>query len=225
MNVSSTIARTIFCKSFSSTAASDVIKQSMVAILGCIIPEPLHIPPICTIVPSISNSTATCFDLVSVVIIASAARAASAAVSPSCPGSLSIPFPIISIGSCFPITPVLATRTASSSIPSFSAVFAAISRHFSYPSSPVHALAIPLFTTIACALFDSNTTFLSHFTGAAHTLLVVNVPALTHGISENTSAISFLTLFLIPALSPVALKPFDAHTPPSIYLISYPPRL
>ena len=131
LKVSSTIERSIVCKSFSSTAASEVIKHSIVAIFGCIIPEPLHIPPICTGTPSTSNSTAACFDLVSVVIIASAASAASAAAAPSCPGSCFIPFPIISIGSCFPITPVLATSTASSLIPSSAAVCAAIRRHFS----------------------------------------------------------------------------------------------
>ena len=52
---------------------SEVINESIVAILGLIIPLPLAIPPIVHFLPSIVNSTATDFGIVSVVIIAAAA--------------------------------------------------------------------------------------------------------------------------------------------------------
>src|SRR3989338_4624623 len=57
-----------------SIAASVVIKQSIVAILGAIIPTPLAIAPIVTIVPPILTLRKNSLGWVSVVIIASAAR-------------------------------------------------------------------------------------------------------------------------------------------------------
>ena len=55
------------------TAQSVVMKHSIVPIFGWIMPEPLQIPPMWQVVPSISNSTAIVFTFVSVVMIASAA--------------------------------------------------------------------------------------------------------------------------------------------------------
>ena len=54
-------------------AQSVVINTSIVAILGCIIPEPLAIPPILQVFPPISKLTAISLTLVSVVIMPSAA--------------------------------------------------------------------------------------------------------------------------------------------------------
>ena len=54
---------------------------------------------------------------------------------------------------------------------------------------------------------DKNTTF------------VVNVPAATHGTWLYTSAISVLSLYLIPAAVLAASNPFAAVTPPSIIFI------
>ena len=128
-----------------------------------------------------------------------------------------IPAHILSIGSCIPITPVEPNRTELAGTPSTSPAVFASSAHASSPSTPVHALATPLFTTIACAPSSLYTILLSPFTGAANTLLSVNVPAVTHGVSEKTIAISFLPfLYLIPAAIPAALKPLAAVTPPFI---------
>ena len=131
-----------------------------------------------------------------------------------------IPAHILSIGSCMPITPVEPKSTDFAGTPSTSPAVFASSAQASSPSVPVQALATPLLTTIACAPSSLYTMLLSHFTGAANTLLSVNVPAVTHGFSENTIAISFLPfLYLIPAAIPAALKPLAAVTPPSIISI------
>ncbi len=103
---------------------------------------------------------------------------------------------IVSIGSCFPITPVDATKYSSLLPPRIEAAFSAIALVFLRPSSPVHAFAFPLFTTIPC--FSISFIEISYWTGAAFTLLVVYVDADVHSASEYTNAISFLT-FLSPA--------------------------
>ena len=75
-------------------------------------PEPLHIPATVTCLPPNSNVHATSLLLVSVVIIASAASLASSLLLPSTLERAVTPDLILSIGSCLPITPVDATRTA-----------------------------------------------------------------------------------------------------------------
>ena len=176
-------------------------------------------PPTVTFFPFMSTVTATCLDLVSVVIIASAACVPASCVSASIDGSALIPATIVSIGSCIPITPVDATSTEFSGIPSALDTACASLRHALSPSSPVRALATPLLITTACEYSLLYTIFLSHFTGAANTLFVVNVPAVTHGFSEKIIAMSFFVLFLIPAFIPAALNPFAAVTPPCIISI------
>jgi len=98
-------------------AQSVVIKQSIVAILGLIIPEPLAIPPIVTSLPPTSIVTATFFGYVSVVIIASAAISPHSFVSPIVGNTLSTPASILSIGRFTPITPVEQTKTFSAFTP------------------------------------------------------------------------------------------------------------
>ncbi len=144
-------------------------------------PDPLHIPPIVTVLPPAVNTAAASFSCVSVVIIARAAAFPASFVSESPSAKTSTPLQIFSIGSCMPITPVDATKTASSGIFKTSAVFFAVRLQYASPSSPVHAFAIPELTTTACANSLFDTIFLSHLTGAACTTFVVNVPAATHG--------------------------------------------
>ena len=62
LKVTSTISDNAFCKSFCSIEISVVIKQSIVAIFGCIIPEPFAIAPILTSLPPISISVAQAFE-------------------------------------------------------------------------------------------------------------------------------------------------------------------
>ncbi len=87
-------------------AISVVITPSMVAMLGCIIPEPLAIPPIITSTPSRSKLTAHSLEYVSVVIMASAAKVPVSLEESSWPTKVGIPLRMVSIGRCLPITPV-----------------------------------------------------------------------------------------------------------------------
>ena len=90
LKVSFTTPESAVCRQSGAMAASVVIKHSMVAMLGWIMPLPLLMPPMRHSLPPSVNSTATSLATVSVVIIASAA---------SCPplcrsatASLRIPF-------------------------------------------------------------------------------------------------------------------------------------
>ena len=162
-------------------AASVVTKLNMVHIFGWIMPEPLHIPPMVTVVPFMSICTATCLFFVSVVIMAFAASVPFSGLLPKSGAIAFTPAAILSIGSCFPITPVDATRTPSSDTPSACAAAFAVCAQYPIPSSPVQAFAIPALTMITWASAPLVTWFLSHFTGAAFTRLIVKVPALLQG--------------------------------------------
>ena len=98
--------------------------------------------------------------------------------------NISIPFSTTSITSCAPITPVEATSTCSGAILRSSPAFSASFLQLEMPSSPVQALAMPLFTTTACAFPSLYTTSLSQKTGAAFTTFFVNVPAHAASFSE-----------------------------------------
>ena len=78
---------------------SVVMKLNIVHMLGWIMPEPLHMPPMVTVVPSSSNCTATSFFVVSVVMMAVAADAPSSRVPPSFGAIISMPPVILSMGS------------------------------------------------------------------------------------------------------------------------------
>ena len=117
----------IFKASFSKTPsifASVVINPNVVAILGCIMPEPFAIPPIVIFLSPYIIATAISFFIISVVIIAS--------LAPIWPCLLrlftnsSIFSSIKSIFNGFPITPVDATKTSLSLIFNLSLVNLAI---------------------------------------------------------------------------------------------------
>ena len=190
--------------------------------LGCIIPEPLHIAPMRHCFPDIVNSTAISFLCVSVVIMAFAASSASLTESDNFPDNSFTPATIFSIGSCGPMTPVEPHITYSDAMPVASLTAAAVSLQFSKPFSPVAALAIPVLTTTACASFVSFTTFISHLTGAAFTLFLVNVPTQVAGTSLVRSIKSLLSpVDFIPTRILAHLYPFAAVTPPFIIFIFY----
>ena len=90
-------------------------------------PEPFAIPPIVTVLPPISISTASSFSQVSVVIIAFAASVLASIESDLAAANFSTPAWILSIGSCFPITPVEPKSTASAGIPNTSLALSAVS--------------------------------------------------------------------------------------------------
>lgn len=134
-----------------SIAQSVVTNASIVPMLGWIMPEPLQMPPMRQILPPAVNSTATVFISVSVVMMAVAAA--------SEPSSDRVSFPIFSsmhsMFSRWPITPVDATTMSLSARPSSFAAAAASRWAFSMPSG-AHALALPEFTTTACAVWSAR---------------------------------------------------------------------
>ena len=186
-------------------------------------------PPIRTVTPFISISTAPPFFRVSVVMIASSAASCPSASSLKAAKSLSIPCSTAARGSGTPITPVEATATCSagtapplSETVSRSAVRAAMRRAARSPASPVQALAFPELAIIARSVPAAACSLLT-MTLAACTRFVVNTPAAAHGLSDTISARS--RLFedaLIPHRMPPALKPLGAHTPPEISFIEPP---
>ena len=123
------------------------------------------------------------------------------------------------MGRWCPIIPVEATSTSSGLIFRCLDVRSAIVSASFSPFLPVHAFALPLFTTIACAL-PFFTTFLLSFIGAATIWFVVKRAAVLHGCSEKMMPISwfFLSLFR-PQCTEPTLKPFGAITFPGIVLI------
>ena len=180
LNDVSTISERAFCKSLPSMARSVVMKQSIVAMFGWIMPEPLAMTPKRTFLPPTSISSAADFGCVSVVMMAWLA-----ALLPSSESALTAsltPFSILSIGSVTPMTPVEATMTSSGSQPSALAAISCVALASFAPCSPVQALAQPALATIACAVPVATTAFEAK-TGAAATAFCVKVPATTASFS------------------------------------------
>ena len=189
LNDCSTETLSAFCSTSFSITASVVRKQSIVAMFGSIMPAPLAMPPMRTCCPPISNSTAISLGKVSLVMIARATAALPSAESAAGKFCAIVPS-IFSIGSGTPMRPVEQTSTCRSFSPSALAVG---TRHalcrLDAGESPVQALALPAFATIA------RTSALRRCiretrTGAAFTRFVVKVPAATVGVGEWISAMS-----------------------------------
>ena len=88
LKVSATSPDSAFCSISLLTEQSVVMNTSIVAIFGCIMPEPLAMPPILHSTPPISKLTAISLTLVSVVMMPSAA---SSEQSPNAAWSCGIP--------------------------------------------------------------------------------------------------------------------------------------
>ena len=145
LNVRGTISWRASWSTSWAMAQSVVMKHSMVPILGWIIPEPLAMPPIVTVLPPRVRETAISFFLVSVVITALAA--ASEPLSFSCSTRGPIPFSMASMFSVWPMTPVEATTKSVGFNPVALAAAAHIRSAFSWPMG-AQALALPLLATI-----------------------------------------------------------------------------
>jgi len=212
LKLTSTACRSAWSSARASTAASVVITPSIVAIIGSIIPDPLHMPPTVTARPSISRRSAICLSTVSVVRIACAASSPPAGLSAA--AALRAPSRMRSIGSSVPMTPVEQTSTSASSTPSAPATAAAMARASAIPCSPVQALAQPLLSATARAR-PAAIRSRSRRTGAAATWFVVNTAAAAAGVSATTSAKSLRSLYLMAAATPAARYPRAAVTPPA----------
>ena len=201
------------------TRASVVRKPSIVAMRGSIMPDPFAMPPTRKVPAAVSTLTACDLGNGSVVMIARVA--ASAPATESSRAAASMPARTFAGSSWTPITPVDATSTCSGRHPRASAAAAAMSRATVIPAAPVHALAHPLFTTIACASPPLSARCARAISiGAATALLVVNMPAAGTGVAAATSATSSAAAppaagcRLMPHATPAALNPAGAVTPP-----------
>src|SRR6478735_9122134 len=188
LNVSSTPVLSSDCSTADDNGASVNTNDSMVAMSGAIIPAPLAMPLMVTLVlPSFTVAVAT-FGKVSVVMIALAAHiqssgAALPASVASTPSNL-----VASSGS--PITPVDARNISLVLQPTALAAIDAVSVVDCRPVLPVNALALPEFTTKARAsppLEDPPRASLArhHSTGADGHFDLVKTPAIA-GISGTS---------------------------------------
>src|SRR5215469_3997242 len=108
--------------------------------------------------------------------------------------------------------PVDEHSTSSFSTPSRCAANSVMRYALSRPGSPVAQLALPLLTITAWALPLRRRSWQT-ITGAARVLLVVNVPAATHGTSEAKIPRSLIVLSdLMPHAATPARKPWGSVT-------------
>ena len=150
LKVSATISLNAPWSNSPSMAASVVIKVSIVAMFGQIMPEPLAIAPIRTSLPPSSIFSPKLLAWVSVVIMAF--EASGLPSTDNFPTASLMPAVILSMGRLTPITPVEATNTSSAAQPICSAAIFAVSFAAFIPVSPVQAFAQPAFATMARAL-------------------------------------------------------------------------
>ena len=149
-------------------AQSVVMKTSMVAMLGWIMPEPLQMPPILHTFPPAVKLTAISLRFVSVVMMPSAA---SSECGPRHLTSSGIPAAMGAMSSGWPITPVEATTTSDGlmcrACPRRLLICSAISMPLA-----LQVLALPLLQMMACALPSARCCFVTT-SGAPLTRLVV----------------------------------------------------
>jgi len=201
LKLRSTASMSMARQSSTLTAASQVTKQSIVAMCGEIMPQPLAAAPRRTTPSARCSSSAPRLGKLSVVRIAwlkcSPPPGFRVAAAAAMPGSI---FPI-SRGA--PITPVEATATVSTGRRRCCAVSRRMRAASASPSLPVHALALPALTTTAWRRSQAAVSRVSR-TGAAAAALLVNVAAETVGRREHKMPRSSLPRFLTPVATPAA---------------------
>ena len=187
-----------------STARSVMMKASMVAMFGCIMPAPLAMALMVAVCLPSFMVRLTCLGYVSVVIMAAAAS-----LTVAVPSARAMAFSfgrIFATGSLTPITPVEQMSTRGSGRPSASPASVVSSVASCWPGWPVQALAFPLVTMTACAR-PERILAMPSLTWAALTRLVVNVAAALASTSETMRAMSGAAGFLIPALAVAKRNP------------------
>ena len=150
LKVAGTTVDSAFCSAAGATLASVVIKSSIVAMFGWIMPLPLAIAPMRTALPPTANSSAISFGWVSVVMIAVAASWLPASSAASLAAASGMPLANGSMLMAWPMTPVEDGSTSSARIPSSLATMSQVSLASCTPLG-AQVLALPLFTTMACA--------------------------------------------------------------------------
>src|SRR3989441_262842 len=213
----STAARSIFASNLGGSVTSVVMKQSMVAMRGWIIPAPLVTPARWTAFPSISDRSTQDFGNVSVVMIARGTGGGLWAESFSLGAGSWLKRSSDLRGT--PMPPAEATRTCWAGPRSSFAAARAVSSAVRRPTRPVQALALPELTTTARARPPLAWRFFrQRMTGAAAARLVVNVPAAEVSRASETSRArsSDPSTFLIPAATAAPRKPAGVARFPSI---------
>ena len=214
LNVLSVTRDSAGCSAVASTGASVVRKASNVAMSGWIIPAPLAVPPTVYVTgPTLKVASAT-LATVSVVMIARATSSPADGDMDS--AAARIPRTTRSIGITRPITPVLHTRTSLGSRSRASPAVVHMTSASRNPCAPVHALALPAFTTIAEIGVPRRSVSWEMTTGAALTVFRVKTPAAAAGTSERITAMSVRVPSpspRIPAAATPPRNPIGAHTP------------
>ena len=173
--------------------ASVARKPSMVAMFGRIMPAPLLMPEIDTVVSPICTWRLKALGRVSVVMMPSAARAQCAGcASASAAGR---PATMRSTGSGSMITPVENGSTWCAATPSSSASAALVARALARPCAPVPALALPVLITMARTAPPWARCSRLTCTGAAQKRFCVNTPA-TAAPSSSRNTVRSLRLAL-----------------------------
>src|SRR6185503_10456318 len=194
LSVVATAVRIAFRAKPAPSRASVMTKTRSVAMFGAIIPPPLPATASVTSRPPRRRRRTAVFGNASVVRIARAVsakpRGESADRAASTPGRST------SCGTGTPIFPVAHARTAASGTPRARATRAVDTSTVRRPCGPVHAFALPAWTSTARARPLAMRACVTR-TGAAAARLVVNTPAATAGRSATMSATS----------GPVAFKP------------------
>ena len=169
-------------------AASVIMTESIVAMLGAIIAAPFATPVMVTAWFAILIVREAIFGTVSVVMIARAAFSSAVGVASNCFVASMIPFWMrLCPGRCLPMTPVEQTRTFSELVLICFATSAVIACASFSPCSPVDAFALPELMTTA-RMESLGTRFRETCTGAPQTWLSVKTPAAVQGVSETKSA-------------------------------------
>ena len=183
-------------------------KQSIVAMLGLIMPQPLAAKPSLTLPSGSLTSSAPVSACLSVVRMAAAKCSAALASPPPgrAPAAAAMPGSILSMGRCTPMSPVEHTATRSTGSRRWLAVSSRILAASASPCLPVQALAFPALTTTARRWAQSLVSRVSR-TGAAAAALLVNVAAETAACSVSSRARSSSPRFLTPLATPAARNP------------------
>ena len=135
------------CINAGGTVASVAIKPSMVAMLGRIMPAPLLMPVIVTVLPPSCTCVLKALGSVSVVIMPWAALSQLSSFASS--SAAGMPAMMRSDGSGSMMTPVLKGKICSGAMSSLRASAMQVARARAMPSSPVPALALPVLISMA----------------------------------------------------------------------------
>ena len=187
LNVSPTPSLSSACRASAEIAASVKMKDSIVAMSGAIMPAPLAMPLIVTVVLPIFAVAVATLGNVSVVMIACAAAKKSPSLARS--ARLAITGANFDASSGSPITPVEARKISEVLQPADLAAMSAVSLVATRPLLPVKALALPELTTSARALPDFRLAR-HHSTGAEGHFDLVKTPATVVPASNSASKTS-----------------------------------